>query len=586
MNFKWQDTFTKVPEFTWKDNYTLERPFSISTLENLKRFLNFVHIKFCLMRYFCEQSNYPLVTPQELLPSFESNLYEYVNLPGFSMVAFDRPLNYFQEIFQFDILHCVEDAVNISHGPASPLESVVIQQNYSTFLSRLPKLFQDEFKKEFEKQKITELKAYPKILPFLLQMDRGHVLAKNSSGEYYFSGIYASFPSDLDSELKRFGLRIGKFKPDDNLLYELNRNFVYQFLMELYGYPIASERRTSAALFARRLFKMGEDFLISVLGQSDRTITNLCSKPNNKRYPSVEKIALVSVEKHYKEQIKHLEDRGFIIRKNGIPAVILKVVYQQHKYDPNNIRKDRALSVLKQEAIHPLTGEVRQTNIIKDTNLMSLILNDIVKGEFYGRIKYKRNEIVENTETHAKRLKFLYAWLRKHQRRIIGYSDEFYSKISKVLDHYLLSKEHSEIFKELNPIFQEVWGRYKYIDQARKVKQLEDLKDKKYKGQKINNLEMLQYANKLVQDLLFEIVKYFDSLVLHAVHICEQILNDRYLIKKYIQCPADDLTEYGLRIRKLYGHLIKLVDELNAIRKARIKNKSYYNQYNQPEKIV
>lgn len=120
-------------------------------------------------------------------------------------------------------------------------------------------------------------------------MDRAHVIAKNTQGKFYFAGIYASFPSDLDTELKRFGLKIGKFQPGDNRLYEINRLFVYQFLMELYGFPIASERRTSSALFARKLFKMGEDFLIRVLGQSDRTITSLYRSTDSRMYPKVEK---------------------------------------------------------------------------------------------------------------------------------------------------------------------------------------------------------------------------------------------------------------------------------------------------------
>ncbi len=123
------------------------------------------------------------------------------------------------------------------------------------------------------------------------------MIAKNTQGKFYFAGIYASFPSDLDTELKRFGLKIGKFQPGDNRLYEINRLFVYQFLMELYGFPIASERRTSSALFARKLFKMGEDFLIRVLGQSDRTITSLYRSTDSRMYPKVEKIALVSLNK-------------------------------------------------------------------------------------------------------------------------------------------------------------------------------------------------------------------------------------------------------------------------------------------------
>lgn len=577
MPIRWQDVFTKVPGFTWKDSYTLTHPTSISTLENLKRFLDFVQIKFCLIRPFLSKDNYPLVSPQDLLPSFEANLYEYVDLPGFSMVAFDRPLNYFHEVFQFDLLHCVEDAVKTSNGPASPFEPVIIQQNHAIFQSRLPKILQDQFKKQFDKQRITELPVYPNILPFLLNMDRGHVLAKNSTGDFHLFGIYASFPSDLDSELKRFGLRIGKFKPGDNTLYELNRNFVYQFLMELYGFPIVSERRTSAALFSRRLFKMGEDFLIRVLGQSDRTITSLYSNSEQHKYPQVEKIALVSIGKRQKEQFDYLKREGYILDEDR-PAVIVRVLYQQHKYDPNNIRTDRALSVSKQEVIHPLTGEVCTTaNIIKDTSIMTFTLNDIVKGEYFGRIKYKRNEIVENTDTHAKRLKFLYAWLRKHQRRILSYSDEFYNNVTKVLDNYLLNTDYYDIFQQLSELYNEVWQQYSYIQQARKIKQLEDLNKKKYKGRKINYLKMLQHATQILQTLKFEAAHYFDNLTDHAIYMCDKILSDKYLIKKYITPPQSSLSAYGQEIRKLHEQLVVHINDLKEIQKYRSDNIPSFN---------
>jgi hypothetical protein len=573
----WQDAFTKVPGLTWKNSYEISHPSSISTLENLKTFLEYIHVKFCLLRPYFEQDNYPLVHSAELLPSFEPNLYEYVNLPGFSLVAFDRPLESFHEIFQFDLLHCVEDAIRISRGPASPFEPAIIQHNHSIFLSRLAKQLQEDFKVQYQNQRITDLIAYPGLLQYMLNMDRGHVLAKNSFGDFFLSGIYASFPSELDSELKRFGLRIGKFKPGDNDLYELNRNFVYQFLMELYGFPIVSERRTSAALFARRLVKMGEDFLIRVLGQSDRTLTTYTSPAEGERYPNVEKTALVAVDKSQKEQLLHLKKKGFVLGEEQ-PAVIVRVRYRQHKYDPNNVRTDRALSVSSQEIIHPLTGEIlRSVNIIKDTSLMTLTLNDIVKGEYYGRIKYKRNEIVENTDTHEKRLKFLYAWLRKHQRRIISYSDEFYNNVVKVLDNYLLHANHFDDFQSLQGLYQEVWEQYSYIQQARKVKQLEDLKDRRFKGQKINVLEMLTLAITIMQDLKFELVHYFDSLARQTAILCDFILNDRYLVATYIDPPKDSLTEYGLQVRKRYGQLVKLADDFNSIRKSRICSPEEHN---------
>ena len=426
-------------------------------------------------------------------------------------------------------------------------------------------MLQEEFNKTFENtHRITELTSYPGVLDFLLHMDRAHVLAKNGTGDFYFSGIYASFPSDLDQELKRFGLKIGKFAPGDNRKYELNRNFVYQFLMELYGFPISGERRTSAALFGRKLFKSGDNFLIRVLGQSDRTITTLYTTPESRNYPKVEKIALVSLDKTQKEKINQLRKGGFIIGEEQ-PVAIVRGHYRQHKYDPNNIRTDRAMSLVSQEIIHPITGEVNKSvNILKDTTFMTVILNDIVKGEYYGRIKYKRNEIIENTDTHSKRLKVLYAWLRKNQRRIIAYSDDFFANISKVLDNYLLHPDYHKEFQENAETYQEVWKQYKYLQQARKVKLLEDIRKRKYKRQKSNHLHILKYTTQIIQELKLEIDCYFDILLEHAIYAGETILHNRYVIKKYIEPPKDNLTNYGQKVRSAYIELERTLNELKA----------------------
>jgi len=566
MKLTWEETFSLVNNYKWKDIYTLSRPSYFSTLNDLIKYLDIVHIKFCLIKPFFEnKESYPLVNPQELLPSFEPALEEYPFLPGFSLVVLDRPIDYFNEVFQFDLLHCIEDAVTEISGPAAPYEPAIVQHNLSLFLSRLPRKFHDSLKKDPISKFITNILTYPKLIPYLLNMDRAHVIAKNTHGKFYFAGVYASFPSDLDTELKRFGLKIGKFQPGDNRLYEINRLFVYQFLMELYGFPIASERRTSSALFARKLFKMGEDFLIRVLGQSDRTITSLYRSKDSKLYPKVEKIALVRLNKKQKDKIKQLKKLGLLVSEDP-PCVILKVHYKQHKYDPNNVRTDRALSVVKQEIIHPITGEINnEFNIIKDINLMTYVLNDIVKGEYTGKIKYKRNEIVENTETHEKRLKFLYAWLNKHRRRIIGYSDEFYHNITKVLDNYLLNSENYEIFQKHMDIFQEVWKEYSYIQQARKVKLMEELTKRIYKGKKISYLEALTKIKEIAQDFKFESVMFFENLLEHVIYLCESVLNDKYLIKKYISKNEDELTEYGKEIKRLYGQLVLIVDDLKKI---------------------
>ncbi len=568
---KWENYFTQSDAYDWTDKRLPVPKFKINNLFGLKKYLDIIHIRQCLVKPFLETRNYPLVEARELLPSFESDLYEYDNLPGFSLVAFNRSIDYFNEIFQFDIIHNCWEEITSHEGDFCPLFEAAHHNNIYTFQSRLPKNFQEPFKESFSQKDVSELINYPGVIDFILNMDRGHVLGMNAKNEFYLAGVYASFPSDLDQELKRFGLKIKKFRPDDSFRYELNRNFVYQFLMELYGYPVVAERRTSAALFSRRLFKMGEQFLIRALGQTDRTITTIYSTGEQKFYPALEKLALVKVETKKKDTLKFLKENNYFIDERK-KAVILRIKYKQHKYDPNNVREERALSVYRQELIHPLTGEVcSNLNIIKDISYMTLKLNDIVKGEYIGRIKYKR-EIIENTDTTEKQLKFLFSWLGKHQRRIIGYSDEFYAEVTKVLDNFLLNRDNYEEFNELYKLYQEVWNKYSYIRQARKIKMLQDLLNKQYAGDKVNYLSMLEYTNKILCDLKFELVNYFDEIVVRTIYMVEKISNDRYLVSTYIKDKSDeDLTPYGQEVKKLYGRMVSLLDELKSIRKIKME---------------
>ena len=569
MPLSWQDCFSRVPGLTWNEDGTLcpEKP--LTSLKRLRKFLDRVHVHQCLLKPFFGKKNYPLVDSRDLQPSFEPELFEYTELPGFSLVALERPLNYFNEIFVYVKLTSRREPSDFATGSACLLKRNIHAANVRTFLNRLPKTLQEKFVQDTDEMNVSALESYPILLKYLLHMDRAHVMACDAAGIFHLSGIYASFPSDLDTELKRFGLKIRKFKPNDNLAYEQHRIFVYQFLMELYGYPIVSERKTSAALFARKLFRLGEPFLIKALGQSDRIITSLYRHPENRMYPRVEKTALVRVETDNRETLTFLKEGGFLLHPKK-KAVILRVTYRQHKFDPNNVRQDRALSIQSQEIIHPITGEIcPQVNLLKDTYLMTLRLNDIVRGEYEGQVRYKRHEIVEDTDTHEKRLKFLYSWLSKHQRRIIGYSDEFYAGVTKVLKNYLFGEGSEDRFQDLHELHQEVAGSFSYIVQARKVRKLEEISDRKDKGKHLTFQETLREAAKIISEIKFESVNYFDTLANHAIYTGERILNNRYLIRRYIQPRETELTPRGVGIRKAYGRLVSLLDELKAIRKSR-----------------
>lgn len=306
------------------------------------------------------------------------------------------------------------------------------------------------------------------------------------------------------------------------------------------------------------------------MGQTDRTLTTYTSTGENRRYPLLEKIALVAVDEDQEEALKIISDDGFFLDKPR-RVVIIRVLYRQHRFDSSNVRQDRALSVAGQEVLHPLTGEaLRGLNIIKDTSNMFLRLNDIVRGEFTGRIIYKRTEVVENTDTDEKRLKFLYTWLTKHQRRMISYSDEFFSNVSKVVSGYLYAPENSDIFDNLRELYQEVRTRFSYIQQARRVRILEDLCQRIFKGARITYRQMMRETVALLNDLKFEIVNFFPALVDDVIECMEKILQDRYLQRNYLDPPEESLTKAGMEIRKNYGRLVSLLDGFKAVRKARL----------------
>ena len=152
---------------------------------------------------------------------------------------------------------------------------------------------------------------------------------------------------------------------------------------------------------------------------------------------------------------------------------------------------------------------------------------------------------------------------------MIAYSDEFYAEIVRVLDGYLGDPELTDEFNELRDIYQEVWSSYGFIKQARKIKQLEDLKNRIHKGRKISYLDMLTLSTGLLTELKFEFANFFEALISQAIHFSEAMLNDRYLIRTYVKAKDEQLTGNCLKIKKLYRRLVSLVDELKAIRKTR-----------------
>ena len=74
-----------------------------------------------------------------------------------------------------------------------------------------------------------------------------------------------------------------------------------------------------------------------------------------------------------------------------------------------------------------------------------------------------------------------------------------------------------------------------------------------------------------MRDLKFELGNYFEPLMLSVLHYMEMILDDRYLLRRYINCPDDKLSKGGVEIRKNYRRLVSLRDEFESVRKSRQK---------------
>jgi hypothetical protein len=512
----------------------------------LKDYLEYLHIKKGLLAPY--HAHYPLVEARELLPSFEKNFAEYRELPGFSLVALNRSLSYQEEIFQFDLLHSFAEGKKRARSCMDKIAP------------HLDRDLRPVLKQSFTNLDLTDLAHYEELLEFLLHMDRAQVIARDAGGGFRLLGVYASFPSDLDNELKNFGRQLGKFRKQDNDIYEQERDFVYQFFMELYGFPIASERRTSAALFARRLSRQKEQYLIKVLGSSDRTITSLCGY-EQKRYPLVEKIALVSLPASLAEANPHLKDQGFYVDPDRL-VVIFKATYQQHKYNPLNVLEDRALSVLEQELIHPHHGgRDSGLNILKDTKRFLKDLTDIVRGEYLGSISYKRQDLLTSTKTHEDRLKFLIAWLAKNQRRLTTYSAENFEAARKLLNSYLLNREYREIFSKHHELHREALREMVRLIQSHELQRLEKLTLKGADKRRLGPLPRISRALAFLEEKKEELPYFYPDMFAKFVSLWDQLMDYPYF-RRLRSLPAPPSLPYRRRVWQQMILSQRLVKEL------------------------
>ncbi|MFH1034506.1 MAG: hypothetical protein V1806_08365 [Pseudomonadota bacterium] len=530
------------------DLCTVPPPTPLADLTETLKVLDYLHIEAGLLSAY--HADYPLVEPRELIPPFDAPLIEYKHLPAFSMVLLDRQLSYQDEGFQFDLL--------LPEG--LPTDPSLAAQNRALIRDRLPRNQLADFEQTLGRRAVTRFSRYNQLLPHLFKMDRGHVLARDPEGAMHLAGIFASFPSDLDGEIKRYGQRLGKFSQGDNDLYAANRLFVYRFLMEQSGFAICGERHTSAALFARRLLRRRERFAVKVLGNSDRTITTLCSLGAKGGLPQVEKVALVAAQCERKEADRLLSEQGFFVDP-ARKVLILRVHYAQHAYHPDNVLEDRALSVLRQEVVHPQSGRILELDVLGLGQDRLLMLNDIVRGEFHGSIVYKGRERVEGSGDIKTRLKCLAAWLLKHRPIVAEYSPDHFERVTRILTSFLDDPSLDDDLAKLPELRQEVVKALADLRMSHRLRLLEKLVQNRAdaSGRKLKLAHVLTILVHVLEQEGQDLVLHHPRSLRKLLRICRKQLADRDLQRRFLRGGGKNL--YEREIMSEYRQLKHLVEQ-------------------------
>jgi len=526
-------------------------PEPLAELGEVLRVLDYLHIEAGLLSVY--NADYPLVEPRELIPAFDAPLIEYKDLPAFSMVVLDRRLSYQDEGFQFDLLS----------PEGQPTDPTRAAQNRALIRDRLPRNQLAGFEQTLGRRAVTRFSRYNQLLPHLFKMDRGHVLARDDSGAMHLAGIFASFPSDLDGEIKRYGRQIGKFNQGDNDLYAANRLFVYRFLMEQSGFAISGERHTSAALFARRLLRQRERFAVKVLGNSDRSITTLTSLGARRGLPRVEKVALVAAQCERKEADRLLAEQGFFVDP-GRKTVILRVHYSQHAYHPDNVLEDRALSVLRQEVVHPQSGQALELDVLGLSHDRLLMLNDIVRGEFHGSIVYRGRERVEGSADLKGRLKCLAAWLPKHRPIVAEYSPDHFERLTRILASFLDDPSREEEFAKSPELRQEVVKAMADLRMSHRLRLLEKLVHNRAdaSGRKLKMVHILTILVHVLDQEGQDLARQHPRSLRKLLRICRKQLEDKDLRRRFLGKSAKGVYEH--EVLGEYHQLRQLVEQLEG----------------------
>lgn len=150
--------------------------------------------------------------------------------------------------------------------------------------------------------------------------------------------------------------------------------------------------------------------------------------------------------------------------------------------------------------------------------------------------------------------------------------------LSKILEAYL-TKLNEDDSSELREYVQENLNKYSFILQARKVRALEEISTRKYKDKILNYEQMISEALSIAKELRLESIHYFETVIESTLYEIDSILNNRYLLRNYIEKSENQLTARGLEIKKNYRKLIAVRDEIIGIQKSHTKSQEFYSGF-------
>jgi hypothetical protein len=194
-------------------------------------------------------------------------------------------------------------------------------------------------------------------------------------------------------------------------------------------------------------------------------------------------------------------------------------------------------------------------------------LNDIIRGEYVGRISYRQEGLIASTKNHDDRLKFLYAWLTKNQRRFTSYSKEFFEEMKKILNNYILNPEYRAYFRKYSEHHREVLAKIAYLQQSHHVQQLEKLVLRRPPyNRRLTQERFLALALEFIEDNYDEILHYYDDLFEKCNIIIIKLLTSQPYLKILSQGEEVPLEQYQRTLWMMLSRLRCLQEHLTADR--------------------